>query len=105
LALRVAVIREKMLLSHAPMMTSTWLSAALGILRVSCPLLFLFASQTTAIWPFPPKRFKSNALIGAGSLGLDKLQGRIIAFGDFDGDQLYVAARLIRFLNMVSLQD
>ena len=56
-------------------------------------LLLLFLSQpipSQAIWPLPPKRFKTNALIEAGSLGLDKLQGRIVAFGDFDGNQLYV---------------
>ena len=39
------------------------------------------------VWPFTPKRFKSNALIDAGSLGLKDVQGRVAAFGDFDGDQ------------------
>ncbi|TFK59480.1 hypothetical protein BDN72DRAFT_780663 [Pluteus cervinus] len=39
---------------------------------------------TSAIWPFPPKRFTGNALIDAGSLGIDS---RVIAFGDFNGDQ------------------
>ncbi|KAF8263408.1 hypothetical protein EI94DRAFT_1740946 [Lactarius quietus] len=46
----------------------------------------LFAAPTTALWPFPPKRFSGNALIGAGSLGLDDGDGRVIAFGDFNGD-------------------
>ena len=45
-----------------------------------------------ALWPFDtflPKRFSGNALLGAGSLGVDD-DGRIIAFGDFNGDQLCV---------------
>jgi len=47
--------------------------------------LALFAAPTTALWPFPPKRFSRNALVSAGTLGLDG-DGRVIAFGDFDGD-------------------
>ena len=39
-----------------------------------------------AIWPFPTKRFTGNAFLEAGSLGLG--DGRVAAFGDFDGDQL-----------------
>ena len=50
----------------------------------------LFAAPTTALWPFPPKRFSGNSLIGAGSLGLDDGDGRVIAFGDFNGDHLCV---------------
>ncbi|KAH8995858.1 hypothetical protein EDB86DRAFT_2920938 [Lactarius hatsudake] len=46
----------------------------------------LFVAPTTALWPFPPKRFSGNSLIGAGSLGLDDGDGRVIAFGDFNGD-------------------
>lgn len=42
-----------------------------------------------AIWPFPPKRFTGTSLINAGSLGLSG-DGRVVAFGDFNGDQLYV---------------
>lgn len=45
------------------------------------------------MWPFPPKRFKGNALLGAGSLGLDT-DGRVVALGDFNGDQ---------FLDMASV--
>ncbi|KAI0263708.1 hypothetical protein BC834DRAFT_971087 [Gloeopeniophorella convolvens] len=47
----------------------------------------LFAAPTTALWPFPPKRFAGNALVGAGSLGLNDGDGRVVAFGDFNGDQ------------------
>ena len=44
-------------------------------------------SPSLAIWPFPPKRFTENSLIDAGALGLSG-DGRVVAFGDFDGDQL-----------------
>ncbi|PPQ97975.1 hypothetical protein CVT26_003124 [Gymnopilus dilepis] len=40
-----------------------------------------------AIWPFPKKHFTGNSLMNAGSLGLSG-DGRVVAFGDFDGDQL-----------------
>lgn len=46
----------------------------------------LFAAPTTALWPFPPQRFSGSSLVGAGSLGLDDGDGRVIAFGDFDSD-------------------
>lgn len=46
----------------------------------------LLVSPALAIWPFPPKRFTGNTLIDAGSMGLDD-DGRVIAFGDFNGDQ------------------
>ncbi|KAF8162813.1 hypothetical protein B0H34DRAFT_295552 [Crassisporium funariophilum] len=54
------------------------------------PALFVqlfFLSSCLAIWPFPPKRFTGNSLIDAGSMGLNG-DGRIVAFGDFNGDQL-----------------
>lgn len=38
------------------------------------------------MWSFSPKRFTKNALLSAGSLGLDGA-GRVVAFGDFNGDQ------------------
>ena len=50
---------------------------------------WLWLPLTFAMWPFPPKRFKGNALLGAGSLGLDT-DGRVVALGDFNGDQLCV---------------
>jgi hypothetical protein len=53
---------------------------------------WLWLPSTSAMWPFPPKRFKGNALLGAGSLGLDT-DGRVIALGDFNGDQLCVSLR------------
>ncbi|KAL4065217.1 hypothetical protein J3A83DRAFT_4360504 [Scleroderma citrinum] len=55
--------------------------------------MLLLASPVTSIWPFSPKRFTKSALMSAGSLGLDST-GRVIAFGDFNGDQ---------FLDVLSL--
>jgi integrin alpha FG-GAP repeat containing protein 1 len=61
-------------------------------IRSSALLLLLsdiFILNTRAIWPFPSKRFSANAFVDAQGLGLEDA-GRIIAFGDFDGDQLLV---------------
>jgi integrin alpha FG-GAP repeat containing protein 1 len=57
----------------------TWVLALLAISSAFAP--------AAAIWPFPPKRFRGNALIGTGSMGLDP-DGSVVAFGDFDGNQL-----------------
>ncbi|KII89322.1 hypothetical protein PLICRDRAFT_109686 [Plicaturopsis crispa FD-325 SS-3] len=58
--------------------------------HLSCATLLFslswLALPTAAIWPFPPKRFSGNSLTDAGSMGLDA-DGRVIAFGDFNGDQ------------------
>ncbi|KAJ3731690.1 hypothetical protein DFJ43DRAFT_1132384 [Lentinula guzmanii] len=53
---------------------------------------YLLALTTTsyAVWPFEPKRFSGNSLLAAGSMGLTD-PGRIVAFGDFNGDQLRVS--------------
>ncbi|KAI0320316.1 hypothetical protein OF83DRAFT_1162494 [Amylostereum chailletii] len=51
-----------------------------------CFCLAVLSVPTTAIWPFPPKRFTGNALLGAGSMGLDG-DRRVVDFGDFNGDQ------------------
>ncbi|KAJ3823019.1 hypothetical protein EV361DRAFT_914190 [Lentinula raphanica] len=48
--------------------------------------LLAFPATSSAIWPFEPKRFSGNALITAGSMGLTD-PGRVVAFGDFNGDQ------------------
>ncbi|KAF9464632.1 hypothetical protein BDZ94DRAFT_1256197 [Collybia nuda] len=56
-------------------------------------LISCLISSAFAIWPFPPKRFTKNSLINAGSMGLGSA-GRIVAFGDFNGDQ---------FLDVLSL--
>jgi integrin alpha FG-GAP repeat containing protein 1 len=57
--------------------------------HVSSLVVLLIIPSVKAIWPFAPKRFTSNSLIGAGSLGLSE-SGRVVAFGDLNGDQLYV---------------
>jgi len=55
-------------------------------------LLFLgLVSTTKAIWPFPSKRFPQDSLVGTGAMGIDDGQ-RIVAFGDFNGDQLCASA-------------
>ncbi|TYJ56963.1 hypothetical protein B9479_002242 [Cryptococcus floricola] len=46
----------------------------------------LFSAPSQAIWPFKEKRFKDEAFIDAGSLGLGKLDGRVAAVGDWNGD-------------------
>jgi hypothetical protein len=66
--------------------------------RLVLSFLYLNVLTTTCanavMWPFGPKRFKSNSLITAGSLGLEGFDGRIAAFGDFNGDQLYIRSCL-----------
>ena len=57
-----------------------------AVLLLAC--LAAFSAPAVALWPFPTKRFSKNALLSAGSLGVE---GRVIAFGDFNGDQLCVA--------------
>ena len=54
--------------------------------------LSLAALQTNAIWPFPPKRFSGNSLLEAGAMGVDS-NDRVVAFGDFNGDQLCVVRK------------
>ncbi|KAG9318236.1 hypothetical protein JVU11DRAFT_317 [Chiua virens] len=48
--------------------------------------ILLLISPVSSIWPFSPKRFTQNSLMEAGSMGLDD-GDRIVAFGDFNGDQ------------------
>lgn len=59
-------------------------------MRRSLVLLLAFDyANAFDLWPFKPKRFSGTALVGAGSLGLSDNE-RILAFGDFNGDQLYI---------------
>ncbi|KAJ7368771.1 hypothetical protein DFH08DRAFT_762818 [Mycena albidolilacea] len=51
------------------------------------------SDHAQAMWPFPPKRFSGNSLVDAGSMGIT-VQGRVIAFGDFNGDQYLDALTL-----------
>ncbi|KAJ7168406.1 hypothetical protein C8R43DRAFT_984269 [Mycena crocata] len=55
--------------------------------------LTCFSNAALAMWPFPPKRFSGNSLVDAGSMGIN-VQGSVIAFGDFNGDQFLDALAL-----------
>ncbi|KAF8558491.1 hypothetical protein OG21DRAFT_1405058 [Imleria badia] len=63
-------------------------SFSLRTLHTSRVLLaiLLLISPVSSIWPFSPKRFTKNSLMEAGSMGLND-GDRIVAFGDFNGDQ------------------
>ena len=61
---------------------------------LACLSFLLLLSSASAIWPFPQKRFTKNSLIDAGSMGVDG-NARIVAFGDFNGDQLCVPGRCL----------
>ncbi|WWC61849.1 uncharacterized protein I303_104434 [Kwoniella dejecticola CBS 10117] len=54
---------------------------------VRLALLLSLLVRAEAIWPFKEKRFKDEAFINAGSLGLEGISGRVIGVGDWDGDQ------------------
>jgi integrin alpha FG-GAP repeat containing protein 1 len=51
--------------------------------------IYFFSFVDAILWPFRPKRFRGNTLLRAGSLGLSG-DGRVVAFGDFNGDQSWV---------------
>ncbi|WVR07022.1 hypothetical protein IAU60_004061 [Kwoniella sp. DSM 27419] len=55
-------------------------------------LLLLFTSllgptTTHAFWPFKDKKYNQEAFINAGSLGFEGVTGRVVAVGDWNGDQ------------------
>jgi hypothetical protein len=81
-------------------MQSRWTERRQRFLLASITTLFLVL-PTQAIWPFPPKRFTGNALINAGSMGLND-DGRVIAFGDFNGDQL-CAQVILKLVPVITL--
>lgn len=66
----------------------------LGLL-LACSLVI----PANAIWPFPPKRFSGNSLLKAGSMGVDG-NDRVIAYGDFNGDQLCVQLQWMCFIRL-----
>ncbi|KIJ17167.1 hypothetical protein PAXINDRAFT_98236 [Paxillus involutus ATCC 200175] len=63
----------------------TRLSATAHSFRALLSILLLI-SPVSSIWPFSPKRFTKNSLMQTGSMGLAD-GDRIVAFGDFNGDQ------------------
>ncbi|WVQ99391.1 hypothetical protein IAU59_006524 [Kwoniella sp. CBS 9459] len=50
-------------------------------------LLSATATRVEAVWPFKEKRFNDEAFIDAGSLGFEGVKGRVVATGDWNGDQ------------------
>ncbi|KAK4688706.1 integrin alpha FG-GAP repeat containing protein 1, partial [Tremellales sp. Uapishka_1] len=58
----------------------------LGI-SLAVVVLLLTSTSTYALWPFKQKRFTAEAFINAGPLGLEDLDGRVVAVGDWNGDQ------------------
>ncbi|KAG2047539.1 hypothetical protein BDR06DRAFT_963815 [Suillus hirtellus] len=48
--------------------------------------LLLLSPPVASIWPFSPKQFTKNSLLDAGLVGIND-GDRIVAFGDFNGDQ------------------
>lgn len=62
-------------------------SKALFVLALTAEVLGVGAS-----WPFGQKRYTEEALIDAGSLGVEGV-GRVVAVGDWNGDQQYVETR------------
>lgn len=65
--------------------------AAMYPLRTHLCVILLASGLSSALWPFGSRRFASNSLINAGSLGLDSTS-RVIAFGDFNGDQSWATS-------------
>ena len=53
---------------------------------------YLLLPTCIALWPFKQNRFVAEALIDAGSLGLKDVSGRVVAVGDWDGNQKWVDA-------------
>lgn len=53
------------------------------------PWALLPIVQVTAIWPYSNKPPATEGFVNAGHLGLD-FDGRVVALGDWNGDQLYV---------------
>jgi integrin alpha FG-GAP repeat containing protein 1 len=61
--------------------------------------------SANAIWPFRQKRFVAEALIDAGPLGLEAMTGRVVAVGDWNGDQKLTFHSLGGSLLMISRLD
>ena len=55
-------------------------------------LALLLVHPASAYWPFQERNFNAEAFVDAGSLGVNST-GRVVAVGDWDGDQKYVLRR------------
>ncbi len=71
-----------------------------------CSWLWLISSvllETHAIWPFPSETFTvADTLTDGGALGLGD-DDRVIALGDFNGDQLCILLCLLRLAHLTIL--
>lgn len=63
-----------------------WLSAG-GSQLASASFLDSLSFSNLNLWP--QRRFQTEGLVDAGSLGLDKARGMVAAVGDVNGDQVY----------------
>lgn len=54
-------------------------------------IAILHIRDVHALWPFKQKRYTSEAFINAGPLGLEGVGGRVVAVGDWDGDQQWAS--------------
>ncbi len=50
-------------------------------------LSLVYISSVAAIWPLTSKEAKPEGFINVGSLGLESEVGKVVALGDWDGDQ------------------
>lgn len=53
-------------------------------------LTAMLIQPTGAVFGLPSKRFRYEGLIDAGSLGLDAIDGQVVAFGDWNADSAWV---------------
>lgn len=66
-----------MIVRYSPSLLAAWLCVLGRVIPVQ------------ALWPFPARQSTVEALNDLGSLGLEGV-GRVVATGDWNGDQQYV---------------
>jgi integrin alpha FG-GAP repeat containing protein 1 len=52
-------------------------------------LSLVYTRTVSAVWPFQAKSNTVDGFVNAGTLGLGNVTGRVVAFGDWNGDQKY----------------
>jgi integrin alpha FG-GAP repeat containing protein 1 len=53
----------------------------------SAQLALVILPLVSAIWPIKSNRPTAEALIDAGSFGIEGVDGRVVAVGDWNGDK------------------